>query len=79
MQCMKGTDKFQCLGDLSYSFPWYLSFFDVWRGKKIIGKVYLLPLKDNLSYIKCFPSLETEGTFRLGLFTGGGGKSLMGL
>lgn len=77
MQCMKGTDKFQCLGDLSYSFPWYLSFFDVWRGKKIIGKMYLLPL--NLSCIKCLPELETKGTFRLDLFSVGGGKSLMGL
>ncbi|KAI1231871.1 DNA-directed RNA polymerase III subunit RPC9, partial [Lamprotornis superbus] len=58
--CMKGTDKFQCLGDLSFSFPWYLSFFDVWRGEKIVGKIYLLPLKDNLSYIKCLPRLETK-------------------
>lgn len=78
MQGMKRTDKFQCLGDLSYSFPWYLSFFDVWRGKKIIGKIYLSPLKDNLSYIKCLTRLETKGTFRLGLFSVGGGKSLMG-
>lgn len=76
---MKGTDKFHCLGDLSYLFPWYLSFFDVWRGKKIIGKIYLLPLKDHLSYIKCLPRLETQGTFGLGLFSVGGGKSLMGL
>lgn len=33
--------------------------------------------KDHLSYIKCLPGLETKSTFRLGLFSVGGGKSLM--